>query len=133
MANDGVGGRRHRAGRLRIHRLILNPVTSPEYDGAENKLELQDESLFRAREHMGKVSVVAQAAMKPLGPRVHGVEDAKGSLFWALETDSESGDASSVESLDTSEFIKQAHEVGFTIPQLVSAERELEACSDTDQ
>ena len=133
MANDGVGGRRHCAGRLRIRRLILNPATSPEYDGAENKLELQDESLFRAREHMGKVSVVAQAAMKPPGPRVHGVEDAKGSRFWALGTDSEFGDASSVESLDTSEFIMQAHEDQFTIPQLVSAERELEACSDTDQ
>ena len=94
MANDGVGGRRHRAGRLRVRRLILNPATSPEYHGPENKLELQDESLFRAREHMGKVSVVTQAAMKPPGPRIHGVEDAKGSQFWALETGSEFDNAS---------------------------------------
>ena len=57
---------------------------------------------------------MVQAARKMPRPRIHGVEDAKGSRFWATEMDSESSDAESVESLDTPEFVKQAQEVVFT-------------------
>jgi len=36
VAIDGAGGQRHRAARLRVRRLILNPAIQ------ENKLEIQE-------------------------------------------------------------------------------------------
>lgn len=69
--------------------------------------------------------VLQSTSPRPM-PHVHGVEDSMGSRFWALGEESESdSEVESVESIDTPDFIKQAQDVGFTVPQLIAAEKEL--------
>jgi hypothetical protein len=113
--------------RLRVRRLTLVPAAQPENDETTTEsVAFLEEDCFLATEHLDRVSMVAQAATSRSGPHVHGLEDVKGSRFWALDSASETSDDESVVSLDTPEFVKHAQEVGFTISQLLSAEKELD-------
>lgn len=61
------------------------------------------------------------------GPHVHGVEDYRGSRFWANgdDTESDSEEDESVESIDTPELVKEAQVLGFSVPQLIEVDKEL--------
>lgn len=119
--------------RLRVRRLTLAPAARSENDETVVSVALPEEDHFLAMEHLNRVSVVAQAATARPGPHVHGVENFRGSRFWALETESDSSDEESVVSFDTPEFIKQVQEVGFTTPQMMDAEKELDDCPSAEQ
>jgi hypothetical protein len=69
---------------------------------------------------------------------VHGVEDRIGTRFWAGDGDSESSqdedeedvgtevtDMTSVQTMDTEEFVQQARDVGFIERDLWQAEEEI--------
>lgn len=94
--------------RLRVCRLTLAPAARTANDEAWRPVASPEEDRFRAMEHLARVSVVAQEAMTKPGPHVHGVEDSKGSRFWALETESEDSDHDSVVSIDRYVGIYQA-------------------------
>jgi len=87
---------------------------------------LSKKDRFLAMEHMKRVSVMVQAATTRPGPHVHGREDSSGSRFWALETESDSSDVDSDASINTPDFVRRAQEVGFTIPQMLNAKKELD-------
>ena len=112
--------------RLRVRCLRLAPAARPESDKTVEPLAISEADHFLAMEQLERVSAVVQAATTRSGPHIHGREDLKGSRFWALETESESSDAESVVSIDTPEFISRAQEAGFTLPQMLTAEKELD-------
>ena len=119
--------------RLRVRRLRLAPAARPESDKTVEPLAISEADHFLAMEQLERVSAVVQAATTRPGPHIHGREDLKGSRFWALETESESSDAESVVSIDTPEFISRAQEAGFTLPQMLTAEKELDDYPSAEQ
>lgn len=107
-------------GKLRIRRLTLPPGAelqpTAEDDISDARRILDQERLARG------IEVMVATSSRP-GPHIHGVEDRKGSRFWALSSDDSGSDEDDTDtnSIDTPEFERKAMAAGFTSNELVQA------------
>lgn len=114
--------------RLRIRRLTLALAPSRCRDPVEIDKGLEEEAdRIMFQERSARDLEMAVAVSSRPGPHIHGVEDWKGSRFWARQELEDSSDEEVDEEIeiDTPDMIRCAGAVGFSVLDMMQAEEEI--------